>query len=683
MKATLKQELTKLKQGDHVCSIYENVGEQLAVVVPFIMDGLARGERCVYITDDRTIDEVAQALATAGLDVVHERQRGALRLLTRHDTYFRAGEFIPQAMIDFIRDAETEALADGYTGLRLTGETTWMLLPEPGADRLIEYEALLSYLPTNSKSVLLCQYNHSRLDAPCIYDAFRTHPLTILGDRVFPNPYYELPEMVLSKDQAVATSEFRAKRVDWWMAQLLRPRTAEQERERALKKLKRSERRLAEAQQVAHIGSWERDLRTNELNWSNQLYRLLGLQASQASISYQQLLGQETLPNSELAAKRVDWWISQLKRARAAQHERQRLKEELRVRDECERAEWAELEQIYRYAPVGLCFVDTNLRYVRINEQLAAMNGKPVAQHLRRTVREIVPEMAADIEQNYYSVLATGEPILNVEAHGITPAQPGVERDWLVSYIPLKSSNGALLGVSVAVIEITQRKQAEKTLAQYADRLHTLSARLLDIQEHERRHLARELHDEVGQTLTGLRLLLKPTQDPGPRLKSTLDQAQALVDELLARVRGLSFDLRPAILDQLGLLPSLLTLFERYTEQTGVVVNFKHNQLEGRFEPEVETASYRIVQEALTNAARHARVGAVVVRVWVSTGLLGLQIEDQGVGFEPEPALAAPRSSGLAGMRERVLLHKGKFTIDSRPGGPTQITAEIPVRVLP
>src|SRR5260370_4083608 len=103
MKGKLEQELSKLKHGDHICLIYENPAEQMAVAVPFIIDGLDRGERCLYIADDRTIDEVVQALEAAGVDVAQERQRGALRLLTSQDTYLRAGEFVPQTMIGLIR----------------------------------------------------------------------------------------------------------------------------------------------------------------------------------------------------------------------------------------------------------------------------------------------------------------------------------------------------------------------------------------------------------------------------------------------------------------------------------------------------------------------------------------------------------------------------------------------------
>src|SRR6202035_2710238 len=121
----LEQELAKLKQGDHICSIYESRGEQLAVSVPFIIDGLARGERCCYIVDDSTIEEVVQALTAAGVDVEHERQRRALQIVTRQHICLSIGEFVPQALSDFLRHAEAEALADGFSGLRQVGEMTW------------------------------------------------------------------------------------------------------------------------------------------------------------------------------------------------------------------------------------------------------------------------------------------------------------------------------------------------------------------------------------------------------------------------------------------------------------------------------------------------------------------------------------------------------------------------------
>lgn len=213
------------------------------------------------------------------------------------------------------------------------------------------------------------------------------------------------------------------------------------------------------------------------------------------------------------------------------------------------------------------------------------------------------------------------------------------------------------------------------------ERLQKLSRQLLEVQEAERRHIARELHDEVGQALTGLKLLLDmSTRLPAGEATANLGEAQAMIHELMALVRDLSLDLRPAMLDDLGLLPTLLWHLDRYTNQTHVCVTFKHAGLEGRrFAPQVETAAYRIVQEALTNVARHAGVSEVTVRLWTDQDTLSVQVKDRGAGFDPEATLATSDTIGLAGMRERAVLLGGQLTIESVPGAGTYVTAELPL----
>jgi PAS domain S-box-containing protein len=211
------------------------------------------------------------------------------------------------------------------------------------------------------------------------------------------------------------------------------------------------------------------------------------------------------------------------------------------------------------------------------------------------------------------------------------------------------------------------------------EQLQALSQRLLEVQETERRSIARELHDEIGQVLTGLKLTLGMSAHVATGAADNgLSYAQTLVNDLIARVRDLSLALRPAMLDDLGLLPALLWLFERYSAQTNVQVDCKHVGLEGRrFGAAVETAAFRIVQEALTNVARHARVPSAIVRLWADPNRLGVQIEDSGIGFDPQATPAA--SSGLPGMRERASALGGQLTIDSAPGSGTRILAEWPL----
>jgi signal transduction histidine kinase len=211
-------------------------------------------------------------------------------------------------------------------------------------------------------------------------------------------------------------------------------------------------------------------------------------------------------------------------------------------------------------------------------------------------------------------------------------------------------------------------------------RLGAVSRQLMQGQEAERRRLALELHDVIGQMITGTKLRLQATR-PGRVQGSAQGHTIALaaLDDLLDRVRRLALDLRPSTLDDLGLLPALLSYFQRYTERTQVKVEFSHRGVNRRFPPEIETAAYRTAQEALTNVARHAGVLQVGVALWGDRQTLGLRVEDQGAGFDPGAARADPESMGLTGMRERTLLVGGKITIESAGGRGTTVTAEFPL----
>jgi signal transduction histidine kinase len=219
-----------------------------------------------------------------------------------------------------------------------------------------------------------------------------------------------------------------------------------------------------------------------------------------------------------------------------------------------------------------------------------------------------------------------------------------------------------------------------QSVSEKREQLRALSAKLVEAQEAERRTIARELHNEIGQALTGLQISLKLADRLSPEAaRVKLEEAQSLVEQLLDRVQNLSLDLRPAVLDDLGLAPALLWHFERYTQQTGIRVRFDHRGIGRRFAPEIETAVYRIIQEGLTNVARHAHVAEAAVHIWTDDGSLGLQVEDEGTGFDVRAVLAAHRSSGLSGLQEQAELLGGELTIESTPGAGTVITVELPL----
>jgi len=273
-------------------------------------------------------------------------------------------------------------------------------------------------------------------------------------------------------------------------------------------------------------------------------------------------------------------------------------------------------------------------------------------------------------------LLVQGELIGTLNILGAAPAHPTGAQLEAVREV----------GRSLAVGLAQARLRGELLAGQ--ERLRVLSRRLVEVQEAERRRLARELHDEIGQVLTGLKLTLEratpgigrargPAQ--GRALTESLEKARATVDELLGMVRTLSLDLRPSLLDDMGLAPTLRWHFERYTAQTKVRVDFASARIEGRrFDPEIETAVFRIVQEALTNVARHSGADAAAVRLWADEASLGVQIADDGAGFDPEVA-ATRIPEGMTGMRERALLLRGRLDVETTPGAGVRVTATLPL----
>ncbi|PKO04522.1 MAG: hypothetical protein CVU41_16460 [Chloroflexi bacterium HGW-Chloroflexi-3] len=212
------------------------------------------------------------------------------------------------------------------------------------------------------------------------------------------------------------------------------------------------------------------------------------------------------------------------------------------------------------------------------------------------------------------------------------------------------------------------------------ENLQELSHQLVRVHEEERRNLARELHDEIGQYLTALKLRL--VKDDGGKVMNMeqMEEAQGLVNELIRKVRQMSLDLRPSMLDDLGLLPALEWYFERYTHQTGIAVDFDPQELEQkRFTNEIEITIFRITQESLTNVARHAGVVKVYVQLIAFQDSLELMIEDEGTGFNLDDQKAGS-SSGLTGMAERTKLLQGDMEIQTRPGQGTRILVRLPLR---
>lgn len=343
-------------------------------------------------------------------------------------------------------------------------------------------------------------------------------------------------------------------------------------------------------------------------------------------------------------------------------------------------AERAKLESLAALSPDGILVVDSEGLIRFANVAVASLLGVENSDVLvGRGLVEFLPSASArkDLEA--------------IQHVGSTPrAQAQLEAEFIRAdgaSFPADVHVGHVLWASEAMAQVILRNIAERQrlLAQLRsshEDLQQLSRRLVEVQEAERRFLAVELHDEIGQGLTGLKLLLETSlQRPEPELRAGLKEAQALARELLGRVRELSLDLRPAMLDDVGLFAALDWLCRRLERQTSITIARTFDALETRrFAPEIEVAAFRISQEALTNVARHAGVSQVEVQLSVDGATLRVAIYDTGAGFDP--AWLRPTehpSSGLTGMRERARSVNGEVTITSAPGRGTTILAVFPL----
>jgi two-component system sensor histidine kinase UhpB len=219
-----------------------------------------------------------------------------------------------------------------------------------------------------------------------------------------------------------------------------------------------------------------------------------------------------------------------------------------------------------------------------------------------------------------------------------------------------------------------------ETIASNSERLHWLSQQILQAQEEERARIARELHDEAAQWLTSLlirqRLLLRNLP---PEMRPEVEELQRMTAAALEHLRRIAMELRPAILDDLGLVEALRWQAEEFQKQTGVPITLRVQGRIERLPRQVELVLYRVAQEALTNITRHARATRVEVTLNCSTEQLELFIADDGVGFDPEAVRRSrARSLGLMGMAERLALIGGTLEIDSAPGKGTRIRARVP-----
>jgi PAS domain S-box-containing protein len=328
------------------------------------------------------------------------------------------------------------------------------------------------------------------------------------------------------------------------------------------------------------------------------------------------------------------------------------------------------------------------------NRQATVITGRPVDELIGRPITSVLMPEGKALAEARLAAVRRGEPVPPlVEFEFLRPDGTTV---WVEANITSVREHERIVGRLLVARDITERKRAERARRDLYERLQeshkglrTLSQRLLEVQEEERRRIAQELHDETGQVLTSILVGLRRLEmtRTGAAMRAQTAQLKKIASKALKEVQRMVRGLRPAMLDDMGLDAALRCLTKDWAQAHGFSVDLHINGLQKRrLSPQLESALYRIAQEALTNVARHAAAKHVGVLLQCTPSAAKLIVEDDGCGFDVKRVYdggVKVEGLGLLGMHERIVHLNGSISIESTPERGTTIYAQVPLEAAP
>ncbi|MBO0912609.1 MAG: CHASE3 domain-containing protein [Acidobacteria bacterium] len=334
------------------------------------------------------------------------------------------------------------------------------------------------------------------------------------------------------------------------------------------------------------------------------------------------------------------------------------------------------VDAFFSSSTVGFGILDSQFHYTRVNRVLPRMFGLRPEDLLGKPVSGTMGDDGLHTETILRHVLESGTPILDREVRAELHGQPGEVRQWLVNYFPIGEGGGAVTQVGITAVDITARRHAEEALRR-------LSARLLGIQDQERRRIARELHDSLGQYLAGMKIAVDMLSSRSRERDPLLIECAEILDKAISETRTLSHLLHPPLLDEAGFASAASWFVAGFSQRSGIPVSIDMPPDLPRLPEAVEIALFRVLQESLTNVHRHSHTSSAEISVEADAEQVTIEIRDHGRGMPREILQRVESESsrfgvGLAGMRERIHELGGTLEISSDPSG-TAVRATVPL----
>jgi PAS domain S-box-containing protein len=483
-------------------------------------------------------------------------------------------------------------------------------------------------------------------------------------------------------------------------------REKEKLRKMAEAKLAQSELLLNKAQQIAHIGSLEVNLETRKEVWSQEIYRILGLMPEEVEPSKEMLLSfihpeDAAFVKSNIEQARKEFrdmsFFNRIIRKNGvirhiyfeSKYEFDRHDKPIKIHgviqditekvlaDQQKEFDKKNLSALINNTGDLMWSVDRDFNLITSNEAfdniVKRTVGKPIAKGSNVFAKEFSSEQLSRFKR-FYERAFSGEIFTEIECSGEMYAE--------ISFYPICKEN-EVIGTACYSHDITERKKNEEEILRKNEQLKNLTTHLQQVREEERTTISREIHDELGQQLTALKMdidwIRHKQNNPDEAIASKLQEMLKMSDGIISTIRRISSDLRPAIIDDLGLIAALEWKCNDFEEKMGIPCQFFSNVKERKFENHFGINAYRILQETLTNVSRHAAAKSVVVSVSENETELFLEIADDGKGISNEN-IGNGKTLGIIGMKERAALLGGKLIITGEKNKGTSTKLILPLK---